>query len=36
MEDIFPVVNFHASQVGYIPVLKRSDVLNIRKVEKKI
>jgi hypothetical protein len=34
MEDAFPVVNFHASQVGYTPVVKISNVLNIRKVEK--
>ena len=31
---LFPVVHFHASQVGYTPVVKRSNVLHIRKVEK--
>jgi hypothetical protein len=35
MEDTLPVVHFHASQVGYTPVVKISIVLNIRKVEKK-
>ena len=30
----FPVVHFHARQVGYTPVVKKSNVLNIRKVEK--
>ena len=34
MEDALPVVHFHASQVGYIPVVKISNVLNINKVEK--
>ena len=34
MEDAFPVVHFHASQVGYTPAVKRSNVLNIRNVEK--
>ena len=31
---LFPKVHFHASQVGYTPVVKLSNVLNIRKVEK--
>ena len=34
MEDVFTVVDFQASQVGYTPVVKISNVLNIRKVEK--
>ena len=34
MEDAFPVVHFHASQVGYTPVVNISNLLNIRKVEK--
>jgi hypothetical protein len=34
MEETFPVVHFHASQEGYTPVLKISNVFNIRKVEK--
>ena len=34
MEDAFPVVHFHASQLGYTPVVNLSNVLNIRKVEK--
>ena len=29
MEDAFPVVHFHASQVDYTPVVKISNVLNI-------
>ena len=32
MEDAFPVVNFCASQVGYAPVVKKSNVLNIKKL----
>ena len=36
MEDAFPVVHFDARQVGYTPVVKISNVLNIRKVEKEI
>ena len=36
MEDTFTVVNFHASQVGYTPVVKRSNVLNIRKLRNEI
>ena len=34
MEDAFTVVDFHASQVGYPPVVNISNVLNIRKVKK--
>jgi hypothetical protein len=35
--DAFPVVNFHACQVGYTPVVKISNVLNnIRKVDEQI
>ena len=34
MENTFPVVHFHASQVGYTPVVKINNVLNIKKVEK--
>ena len=30
MEDAFPVVHFHASQVDYTPVVKINNVLNIR------
>ena len=33
LEDTFPEVHVHASQVGYTPVVKTSDVLKIRKVE---
>jgi hypothetical protein len=33
---LFPVVYFHASQVGCTPVVKRSNVFNIRNVEKNI
>ena len=33
MEDDFPVVHFHASQVDYTPVVKINNVLNIRKLE---
>ena len=29
------MVYFHASQVGYTPVVKRSNVLNIRKLKNK-
>jgi hypothetical protein len=36
MEDTFAVVNFHASQVGYTPVVKINKVLINRKVEKQI
>ena len=32
--NAFTVVHFLASQVGYAPVVKTSNVLNIRKVEK--
>jgi hypothetical protein len=31
---LFPLVYFHGSQVGYTPVVKKSKLLNIRKVEK--
>jgi hypothetical protein len=33
---LFPVVYFHASQVGYTPVVNISNVLNMRKFEKLI
>jgi hypothetical protein len=33
---LFLVVYFHASQVGYNTVVKINNVVNIRKVEKKI
>jgi hypothetical protein len=36
MVDAFPVDNFHASQVGFTPVVKINNVLNIRKVERNI
>ena len=32
----FSMVHFHVSQVGYTPVVKIRNVLNIRKVEKYI
>ena len=34
MEDAFPMVHFHASQVSYTLVVKLSNVLNIKKVDK--
>jgi hypothetical protein len=34
MEDAFAMVQFHASQLGYTPVVKKINVLNITKVEK--
>ena len=33
-EDTFPMDHFHASEVVYTPVVQRSNVINIRNVEK--